>query len=145
MANDNWETPDVLFDRYNARFSFTLDAAANQDNHKCDRWFGPGGESEDALSAINWPLEEGNIWLNPPYSRGLQRRFIEKALAEITRIWLSPYAMAHNVVALLPADTSTKLFHELIQPNGEIEFLKGRITFKGASGKPKFASMVVIF
>lgn len=37
--SDEWETPDELFDRLNSEFHFTLDACANSDNHKCDRYF----------------------------------------------------------------------------------------------------------
>jgi hypothetical protein len=85
-GKDDWETPDDLFDRLNGQFNFVLDAAANSTNRKCGRWFGPGGVSEDAL-VVDWPLEEGNIWLNPPYSRGLQAKFVEKAVEEHDRAW----------------------------------------------------------
>lgn len=36
---DYWETPQSLFDELNAEFNFTLDAAANDANHKCERYF----------------------------------------------------------------------------------------------------------
>ena len=32
---------------------------------------------------------------------------------------------------LLPVSTSTIIFHEIIYPNAEIRFLKGRVKFKG--------------
>ena len=57
-------------------------------------------------------------------------------------------------VMLLPVSTSTKLFHEHIQPNvKEIRFVKGRIKFLGVNTKgeyvtnksPMHDSMVVIF
>jgi phage N-6-adenine-methyltransferase len=120
-GKDDWETPDDLFARYDASYHFTLDAAANERNHKCPRWYGPGGIVEDALLLEDeWPLDD-RIWLNPPYSRGLQTRFVKQA------------ALCGNhgglVVCLLPARTDTKLFHEVIQPFGKIEFLKGRVKF----------------
>jgi hypothetical protein len=34
---------------------------------------------------------------------------------------------------LLPVSTSTKIFHEIIYPYGEIRFLKGRVKFKGVN------------
>lgn len=34
-----WETPQALFDKLNDEFHFTLDAAANETNHKCDQYF----------------------------------------------------------------------------------------------------------
>lgn len=36
---DYWETPQSLFDELNAEFNFTLDAAASDANHKCERYF----------------------------------------------------------------------------------------------------------
>ena len=136
-----WETPDDVFGVWNSRFSFHLDAAANETNHKCPNWFGPGGVEKDALS-VSWEpwYRRGNIWLNPSYSRGTQRRFVEKAIAD----WYQS-GCSNTCVMLLPADTSTKLFHEVIWNRGfRVEFLKGRIRFKGATGAPKFGNMVVI-
>lgn len=34
-----WETPQDLFDRLNRIFHFTLDVAANDENHKCEKYF----------------------------------------------------------------------------------------------------------
>lgn len=45
--SDEWATPDDLFKKLNQEFRFTLDACANEENHKCDRWF---GIREDGLS-----------------------------------------------------------------------------------------------
>ena len=36
---DKWSTPQWLFDRLNNIFSFTLDACADETNHKCDKYF----------------------------------------------------------------------------------------------------------
>ncbi len=55
---------------------------------------------------------------------------------------------------LLPVSTSTKLFHDYIQPNAnEIRFIKGRIKFVGINTKGEFVnnkspmhdSMIIIF
>lgn len=55
---------------------------------------------------------------------------------------------------LLPVSTSTKLFHDVIQPNAkEIRFLRGRVKFAGVNTKGEFVkdkppmhdSMVVVF
>ena len=57
-------------------------------------------------------------------------------------------------VMLLPVSTSTKLFHEAIQPNAnEIRFVKGRVKFVGVNTKgelvndkaPMHDSMIVVF
>jgi len=54
---------------------------------------------------------------------------------------------------LLPVSTSTKIFHEVIYPNAEIRFLKGRVKFIGINTKGEKVenkcgqhdSMMVIF
>lgn len=156
-GHDRWETPDELFHEYNQQFNFVLDAAADLHNHKVDVWFGPNSPVgvEDALLS-DWSeyLKKGNIWLNPPYSRGLQKKFVEKAANEHIIYDINPnnshmmndYKSAHHVVCLLPARTDTKLFHEVIKPyNSSIEFLKGRIRFKGAKSGAPFPSMIVVF
>lgn len=142
-GKDDWETPDELFQTYNSLFHFVLDAAADSTNHKCADWFGPDGVCADALTADWGPyLAKGNIWLNPPYSRGLQTAFVKKALSEVTK---QSGVGASKVVLLLPARTDTKLFHEVVLPNGEVTFLKGRVRFVGATQGAPFPSMIVVF
>lgn len=143
-GKDNWETPDELFTNLAALYDFVLDAAANETNHKCPVWFGPGGVVEDALTA-DWThyLAEGDIWLNPPYSRGLQSKFVIKAVKERDRALQT--GAEGQVVCLLPARTDTKLFHEVVLPHGKVTFLKGRVKFKGAAQGAPFPSMIVVF
>lgn len=38
---NNWETPKALFDELNAKYHFTLDAAASSENHKVERYYTP--------------------------------------------------------------------------------------------------------
>ena len=86
---------------------------------------------------------------------------------EIRDDWDSPEQIAHPVseekvqeylknklvVMLLPVSTSTKIFHEIIYPNCEIRFLKGRVKFEGINSFGEsvcnkcgmFDSMVCIF
>ena len=37
--SDEWETPQELFDELNKEFNFEVDAAASDENHKCDIYF----------------------------------------------------------------------------------------------------------
>jgi site-specific DNA-methyltransferase (adenine-specific) len=137
-GKDDWETPDALFQRYDADYKFDLDAAANETNHKCDVWLGPGGIAEDALT-VDWlDYAAGSVWLNPPYSRGLQSRFVEKAAS---------YSGELIVVCLLPSRTDTVMFHKYVYENhhAEVTFLKGRVRFKGAPASAPFPSMIVVF
>ena len=43
----NWRTPTKLFEKLDREFSFKLDAAADHDNHLCDKYL---TLAEDSLS-----------------------------------------------------------------------------------------------
>ena len=146
--SDEWSTPQDLFDRLHAEFNFQVDAAATAANTKCPSWYGPGGSygwecGIDAMTMESAVAPHGDAWAgcNPPYSRGLQARFIEAA------------AMRREVVMLLPARTDTKAFHAHIydaskwqaREGVEIRLLPGRIRFGGAKAGAPFPSMVVVF
>lgn len=62
-ATDEWETPQEFFDEWNAQFHFTLDACANENNHKCRRFF---SKAQNGLEQ-DWGGEV--VWCNPPYGR----------------------------------------------------------------------------
>lgn len=129
-----WATPQKFYDDYNAEWCFDLDAAADKNNHKCDRWLGPDSDiCEDALSLHEWPGK--NIWLNPPYGRELYA-WIEKAYRQS--------ALGKNIVLLLPARTDTRWFHEFCV-GAETTFIKGRLHFGGSKDAAPFPSMVVVF
>ena len=143
-GKDDWGTPPEVFNPLHAEFGFDIDAAANESNTRMHDWFGPGSSVEDAL-AVEWAGYGASFWCNPPYSRGLQAKFIAKAAEESLR--------GVQTVMLLPARTDTKVFHAHIwdrerhQPYDgiEVRFLKGRIKFKGAKHGAPFPSMVVVF
>lgn len=157
--SDLWVTPDVLFNALNEEFKFTLDVAADESNHKCELWLGPGGLVEDALS-VSW---DGVCWMNPPYSQ--VGAFIEKAAAE--------RLLGVTTVALIPARTDTKYWHQHIWDYEHVNkcraydgastlwkdgtwrqgvrgrFLKGRVKFVNPestrSNSAPFPSAVIIF
>jgi phage N-6-adenine-methyltransferase len=149
MKNDEFETPQWLFDELNEEFHFTLDAAANSKNHKCDIWF---DKETDAL-LYDWDeyQDHNAVFMNPPYSRGQLYKWCKKAYEESQK--------GVTVVGLLPVDTSTKWFHEWIwektgsigfevYDNPEVRFLPKRLKFclNGIEqGTARFASMIVIW
>lgn len=139
-GKDDWQTPQALFDKLNRRWEFSVDGAANAQNHLLPRWWGPQSPlAEDSL-VIPWTHER--VWLNPPYS--MCSEFMEKAYIEMT-------VNEALTVALVPARTDTKWFHKWVylQRGVSVEFLKGRLKFVDPSGKPStsapFPSMVVLF
>lgn len=138
-GKDDWATPFERWARLHARLGFTVDAAAHRSNALLLRWYGPGGEREDALGAP-WDAREV-YWCNPPYSRAAQpERFVEAA-AGVTS------------VVLLPARTDTRLFHTYLwdasrgvpRPGVALRFLQGRVRFVGATAGAPFPSLLAGF
>jgi len=114
--HDDWETPFELMEQ---------EIIPIFENNKGKYYFDPCpiNSNFDGLS-IEW--EEQN-YINPPYNRLIKEAFIRKAFEESQKGKLC--------VMLLPVSTSTKIFHEIIYPNAEIRFLKGRVKFIGINTK----------
>lgn len=134
---DDWETPQELFDELDAEFRFTLDAAANENNHKCPVYF---TESDNAL-VKNWGGQR--VFCNPPYGKQATGDWTQKC-------WQESQKPNTTVVLLIPARTDRASFHKYIwnQPGVEVRFLKGRVRFEIDGEKQDaapFPSMVVIF
>jgi len=126
--NNNWATPDYLYEELNAEFNFDFDPC-------------PLNATFDGLTC-EWGKSN---FINPPYDRTNKPKFIQKAYDE--------WKKGKKCVLLLPSATGTKQFHELILPNAEIRFIKGRVAFKGVNTKGEYVttkkgkhdSMIVIF
>lgn len=121
-----WATPQDFFDKLDSEFHFDLDVCATAENAKCKRFF---TKEQDGLSQ-QWG---GVIYMNPPYGR------------EIVK-WVKKCSEYNGTaVALLPARTDTRWFHDYIYGKAEIRFIKGRLKFGGSKNSAPFPSMVVIF
>ena len=128
---DNWATPPEFFKELDKEFHFNLDPAADEFNHKCDRYF---------TIAENGLLQDwgGNsVFCNPPYGREIGK-WVEKA-------YRTNKESGDLVVMLLPARTDTKWFHDFIYHKAEIRFIKWRLKFGGSKNSAPFPSMVVIY
>ena len=128
-----WGTPQELFDTLNTEFNFTLDPCASIENAKCSKFY---TKEDDGLSK-SWKNER--VFMNPPYGREAYK-WVAKAYFE------SKYTEV--IVALLPARTDVKWFHDFIYKKAEIRFLKGRLKFTRPDGKANsstFPSIVVIW
>lgn len=130
--SDEWATPQDFWDKLNDEFRFVLDAAASAENTKCESFF---TADRDALNQ-SWQIG-GAVWCNPPYSRGLQAKFIRKAHEESKK--------GVTTVMLIPARTDTKVWHDTIFPYAEVRFVKGRLKFGGCKDSAPFPNAVVIF
>lgn len=126
--NDDWATPKVLYDELDAEFHFDFDPC-------------PLNPTFNGLE-VEWGQSN---FVNPPYNRVDKPKFIQKAYDE----WLK----GKTCVLLIPASTSTAQFHDLIYPNAEIRFIRGRVSFCGTNSKGEYVtnkkgmgdSMIAIF
>ena len=140
-ADQTWETTQNFFDKLNEEFCFLLDSCATRETAKCATYFTP----EDDGLRQDWHNYCGPVWMNPPYGRQIGK-WIEKAATEAKA--------GATVVALIPARTDTKYFHEHVwdEETGkprpwvrEIRFVRGRLKFGNAKAGAPFPSMVVVF
>jgi phage N-6-adenine-methyltransferase len=129
-TDDEYGSPQALFDHYNRRFKFTLDVASSAKLAKCRKFF---SKEQDGLTQ-DW----GNhfCWLNPPYSQlgKWVRKAYEAAKAGAT------------VVALLPIYTDAAWFHDFAS-HATIEVLRGRLQFENRdqNGYTPFGHGIFIF
>lgn len=125
---DLWSTPQEFFNTLNEEFHFTLDVAANHDNHKTDNYF---TQEENGLEQ-SWDNEI--VWCNPPYGRQI-KNWVKKASEQLGGV----------CVMLIPSRTDTAWFHDYIYNKAEIRFIRGRLKFGGHKNSAPFPSIVVIF
>lgn len=129
---DLWATPIDFFNKLNDEFNFTLDPCANEENHKCKKYY---TKEQDGLSK-SWTGEV--VFCNPPYGRVI-KHWVKKG-------YLESLNENTTVVMLLPARTDTCWFHEYIYNKAkEIRFVKGRLKFGDSKNSAPFPSMVVVF
>lgn len=135
-STDEWETPPEEVKKIEARLgiTFDLDPCCRPETAKAPKYY----TKVDNGLAQPWA---GWVWVNPPYSE--PKKWIEKAIAETQR---DPSC---HVVMLLPAAVDTGWFHDLVVPNADVQFIRGRILFWGWArspiGSPTSGSVLAIF
>jgi len=122
--NDEYGTPIFLFLEACKKYHCTptVDYFASDTNHVCDKYY---TKKDDVLS-MDWVA---NGFLNPPYSRKLLPKIIEKAYYE---------HLAHNIELMILTynKTDTQWWHKFVEGKAEVHFIKGRIKFLDAGGQP---------
>ena len=140
MSSDrmDWETPADFFDKLDAEFDFTLDAAASYENTKCHDHI---DEQEDALKTPWDAGAPGAVWLNPPYGR-IMPKFIQRAHDEAIRT-------GRTVVVLFSADRYRDMARLHLSGAGSGQgrgaLSSGRLTLVGAPASAPFPSALVVF
>ncbi len=134
----DYETPSLLFRYWCDRLGLSpsIDVCATVANTKCVRFFTP---KTNGLLQF-W---SGTCWMNPPYGREIGKWVAKASVAA--------FHQSATVVALLPARTDTKWWHDYVEPillgtlPGQVHFLKGRVRFVGAKSSAPFPSVIVVF
>jgi site-specific DNA-methyltransferase (adenine-specific) len=131
--SNDWATPQDFYNQLDAEFEFTLDPCASQSSAKCASFY---TADDDGLSK-DW--EGHTVFMNPPYGRKIGN-WIQKAYEEGEK-------SNTRVVALIPARTDTKYWHNYCMKATEIRFVKGRLKFGQGNTKNSapFPSAVVVF
>lgn len=128
----DWGTPWDFYLMLSMMYGpFTLDPCATANNAKCDKFY----TIEDDGLAQDWAAE--CVFMNPPYGREIGK-WVKKAYEEA---WLG----GARVVALLPARTDTRWWHDYVMRANTIRFVRGRLRFEGAENSAPFPSAVVIW
>lgn len=93
-----------------------FDLAADENNHQAETYF---DEADDSLTAP-WPLE-GNLWLNPPYSK----------IAPWAKRCADWYGTG-KIFLLVPASVGSEWYANHVENKAwSIRFLRPRLTFVG--------------
>jgi phage N-6-adenine-methyltransferase len=119
MSDDNWATPQALYDALNAEFHFTDDPCPLDPNVTVDGLMREWGQV---------------CFMNPPYSK--PGPWVQRAYEESKR--------GKVIVGLLRGDTSTRWFHEWVLGKAELRFIKGRLKFNNSKPAP-FASIIAVW
>jgi len=146
-GNNEIGTPQELFDWLNRRFKFNYDAAASDDNAKCD-WYSTVTHTiapvlwvDDRalldmfdLDGLTYEWRGKRVFVNPPYGRGIFTQFIEKAMDERSN--------AEIIVMLAKYDASTRN-GRLLRDHFHLEYLP-RIKYEGMTQAAPFPSVIAI-
>jgi len=132
-----WQTPAQVLDiLYEAVGAIDLDPCSPTANRatapvKARVHF---TEADDGLS-LPW---HGTVFVNPPYGRGL-KAWVAKAKDEVH------CGNARTVVALIPARTDTRYWHQHVAGTATVFFLRGRLTFGSADTAAPFPSAIALW
>lgn len=128
-TKEDWATPQDFFDKLDEEFHFDLDPCADAENAKCKEYF---TKEENGLLKDWGGVASSAIHHTAEHQRANGSGSATKKPGTV-------------VVALIPARTDTRFFHDYIYHKAEIRFIKGRLKFGGCKDAAPFPSMVVIF
>jgi phage N-6-adenine-methyltransferase len=125
---DCWQTPEEVLELVREVAPINLDPCTTRDNPTRAQLIWTDNKFDDALN--NWWPGEGLVYINPPYSQ--MAAWAKKLAYEVKRS-----GMRREYIALLPARTDTRWWHELVEARpARVCFWKGRLKFNRPDGTP---------
>ena len=127
-GNDEWYTPPHIIEAARATMGLIhLDPASSDKANSIVQASYYYTIEENGLCAP-WI---GNVWLNPPYSRGKILPFAEKLVAEVENKHVKQACVIVNNA------TETKWFQRILSVSSAVCLLKGRVKFLDCTLQPK--------
>lgn len=110
---DDWETPNILFDKLNKQYKFSFDCCATNTNSKCTL------HSTDFLKDFGSVFDYQTCWMNPPFSKSKE-------------MFEHFFKVVKKGVCIYRCDNlETKVWQEIILPNCDWIFIpKGRVAYQ---------------
>ena len=140
MNDDEWQTPQALYDKLCDRYEFNpkLDVAATLENTKCSAYLDDAFVQEWTLPFV----EHLDVWCNPPHSKPNLSKYVERAEEQHKKNGI-------RIMMIVPANFgSTVTFHKYIQRKRFYEFIEGRIKFEKKNenyGNTRNAYIVILW
>ncbi len=136
-AHHNWNTPPELLEAlYRAGLGFDLDPCSpTRDRRRAPvKAKAHYVEDDDALALV-W---HGRVFVNPPYGRDIIRWIAKGHRSVVDRD-------AAFVLALVPARTETKWWHDHVANHAHVFLLRGRLAFGDGANSAPFPSALVLW
>lgn len=129
--SQEWETPWWLFDLLDSEFQFTVDAAANSQNAKLERYW------TEEIDGLKQDWREEIVFINPPFAVKDLRLWTERA-------YVASRESGTTVVMIVPVKADQDWWHDFAIKT-EIRFIRGRVTFEGATSSFPGPVAVLVF
>lgn len=122
MANNNWGTPSKYIESARKVMgSIDIDPASNDEAQQVVK-AGQHYTEENSGLIHHWP---GNVWLNPPYGRGLAVHFLNGLVYDYRKSVVKQAIVLTNAVYDIPwwSDTVSDVCSAICLPDHRIQFI----------------------
>lgn len=134
QASPNWETPDSILGPIREHWgAIDFDPCTTRDNPTGALNIRTAGCDPNGLET-SWSEFPGLAFVNPPY----ESKWYMKVWRE-----LGSRPQTNEMIALLPAKPGTRYFQKLVVQCDGVIFIRGRLTFRGATMSAPFESALM--